>query len=495
MAKIKGDVRDAARAVNKILLWMLLVLPMLCACTFLGVFSIKVVELVVITIISAALCVAPTILEKKGAPTTFVKYFGLLAIQGIVCAMASRVAIGVYITYILSVAISCLYCDSKLTRNVAILGYVAMVASLGIRSAGEVARLADGTGSVRWFVATGLGFTIEYAALSVVFIRLVMREERMMGRIQEGERWKGLMGESNQKSGDLREEWKELAASIREMEDHMDKMVDETSQGRESVQSGQSKIRRSLENVRNLDESLEAISSQAEGLLEMVDETFGKVNGFGKTMKQAIDSMKKIETSNEGTRTTTEGLDVIMHEVMKFSEIIGQLSAQTNILAINASIEAAKAGEEGRGFAVVATQVGELAMESKEAAQNITIQIKEMQDEMEKVVESVRNNTKSIEEGVQFMVQMKEGVRQLGDLQEASKNRAKKVTGKCEQSKRHTEGAASAMKEVYGASQRSLEEASHIEEYAKEGGKKLGDVRVACERIDDKLEEWQGMGL
>jgi methyl-accepting chemotaxis protein len=104
-------------------------------------------------------------------------------------------------------------------------------------------------------------------------------------------------------------------------------------------------------------------------------------------------------------RTTQEGAEKIASLGEKSKEIgqivntINQISEQTNLLALNAAIEAARAGEAGRGFAVVADEVRKLAEESGQATKQIRDLIGGIQTEIDSAVRSMSENTKQVEEG------------------------------------------------------------------------------------------------
>jgi methyl-accepting chemotaxis protein len=114
-----------------------------------------------------------------------------------------------------------------------------------------------------------------------------------------------------------------------------------------------------------------------------------------------------------------------MEELGKSSDQIGRIigviddiADQTNLLALNAAIEAARAGEQGRGFAVVADEVRKLAERTTTATKEIAQMIKNIQDETKIAVGAMEQGTKQVEEGVASTAQAGDSLKEIIEMSE-----------------------------------------------------------------------------
>ncbi|GJQ64307.1 MAG: hypothetical protein SCALA702_33600 [Melioribacteraceae bacterium] len=119
----------------------------------------------------------------------------------------------------------------------------------------------------------------------------------------------------------------------------------------------------------------------------------------GDVVSETVNGMNKIAEVVNSAATTVKKLGRSSDEIGEIIQVIDEIADQTNLLALNAAIEAARAGEQGRGFAVVADEVRKLAERTTKATKEIAEMIKQIQNDTGGAVRSIEQGTSEVENG------------------------------------------------------------------------------------------------
>ncbi|MBP9022885.1 MAG: hypothetical protein KBH06_06750 [Spirochaetes bacterium] len=212
--------------------------------------------------------------------------------------------------------------------------------------------------------------------LSKINFELQVASSRISGVASEleieasnGEKFADRLHENSQT---LMESTNSVNKSVKSVIEHSRKMLEHLSKEAEIVSSLSDKSVNSSEKISSNSAEILMMGE----IIGLIDETS---QGIIKTMKNLVDSTKRIK-------------DIMV--------TVSDISDQTHMLALNASIESARAGEYGKGFAIVADEVRNLSVLTNNSAQNVNTIIKEIDDQLGTMTNIVGVNTKRVHDGV-----------------------------------------------------------------------------------------------
>ncbi len=414
MELLKENERSANKAAAKVMLVTILVYSIVLILDILGIFVIELGIMISAFIKGAVMLTVPSVivfLLKRDKP--WVKYVIVM------CAAVFTMVVSVYLSwhavllYVYPIAVASLYFSGRLNIIATIVTIVGV--SLGQLTAFTAGHVIDHNfDDIKDVVLFGIApRALVLIAISAIFTMLCKRTTKMLG---------SLMGAEQQRI--MREKSLEVSEKLLVTVTELDKISAAAAEANSSIADESANVMRdseaNFEHIKAVEDSMGSIAKSLADLTEMSGSIAGltaRADGLtadnNEKMELAFSSMDEICKGTDESKEIISRLSEQSEQIVKIAKVITDISMQTNILAINASIEASRAGAAGKGFSVVAEENKKLSEQTKVAAAEIDGIISQVTENIGLTVAAMEKNASLTRVGMQSMEQMKLSAEQI----------------------------------------------------------------------------------
>lgn len=281
----------------------------------------------------------------------------------------------------------------------------------------------------------------------------------------------------------------QLMASADETSHTIQSIADSTNEIAAGSEQTMKSMTVAVQKMNLLEESARYLNEDARQVKNATDHMKQAALEGGQSVQHSSTVMMSIEETMANTTETVEALGNKSNEITSIIRTITTIAGQTNLLALNAAIEAARAGEHGRGFAVVADEVRKLAEQSQKAAKEVTAIVSSIQQEVKSIVKQNHEGVQTVIRGVEVANETNKSLEKIMQQTNDTVNTIDKMVSQIEQTLIYSQEVASSFIEVNQIAESTASNSETSAAAAEQGSAAMQEINASAVELSEQAEQ------